>query len=102
MACPDMDEPLEARLVRSIVVSVPATESACSRGTVDVQHTNAGSNCPRHVKHTFDYEQSHVTSIVVCPVRGHRNEEAMPTNTCVWFFERKNCKTVLRPKAGAC
>ena len=51
MARPDGDEPLEARLVRSFVVSVARYRvSLPTRKSVDVQHTNASSNCPRHVK----------------------------------------------------
>jgi hypothetical protein len=41
-------------------------------------------------------------STITCPVFGHRKDEAMPTNACVWLYECENCKAVLRPEPGDC
>jgi hypothetical protein len=41
-------------------------------------------------------------SNITCPACGHRKEETMPTDSCVWFYECEFCKTVLRPKPGDC
>ncbi|MDE0840456.1 MAG: GDCCVxC domain-containing (seleno)protein [Pseudomonadota bacterium] len=41
-------------------------------------------------------------STITCPVCGHMKRETMPTDTCVWFFECANCKTMLKPKSGDC
>ncbi|MDR5743518.1 MULTISPECIES: GDCCVxC domain-containing (seleno)protein [Caballeronia] len=41
-------------------------------------------------------------SIITCPVCGHRKNEMMPSDACVWFYECEQCKTVLRPKSGDC
>jgi hypothetical protein len=41
-------------------------------------------------------------STVTCPVCGHKKDETMPVNACVWFYECEHCKTVLRPKPGDC
>jgi hypothetical protein len=41
-------------------------------------------------------------STITCPACGHRKEETMLTDVCVWFYECEHCKTVLRPKSGDC
>lgn len=41
-------------------------------------------------------------SIVTCPNCGHKEEEMMPLDACVRFYECKQCKTILKPKAGDC
>ncbi|MFM0597249.1 GDCCVxC domain-containing (seleno)protein [Paraburkholderia dilworthii] len=41
-------------------------------------------------------------SVITCPVCGHRKEETMPTNACVWLYECEHCNTVLRPRRGDC
>ena len=41
-------------------------------------------------------------SSITCPVCGHRKDETMPTDACVWLYECEHCKTVLRPKSGDC
>lgn len=37
-----------------------------------------------------------------CPECGHRTEEEMPTNSCLYYYECKGCGTLLRPKPGDC
>ncbi|HEU5246966.1 MAG TPA: GDCCVxC domain-containing (seleno)protein [Candidatus Udaeobacter sp.] len=39
-------------------------------------------------------------SIITCPQCGHRTEEVMPTNACVFFFDWPSCKANLKPKVG--
>jgi hypothetical protein len=41
-------------------------------------------------------------STITCPICGYEKEETMPTDTCQFFYECENCKTVLRPKKGDC
>jgi len=41
-------------------------------------------------------------STITCPKCGHSKKETMPTETCQFFYECENCKTVLRPKQGDC
>lgn len=41
-------------------------------------------------------------SILTCPACGHRVEETMPTNACLFFYDCPACKTRLKPKAGDC
>ena len=41
-------------------------------------------------------------STITCPVCGHMEQETMPTDACQFFYECKNCHTVLKPKPGDC
>ena len=41
-------------------------------------------------------------STITCPECGFKKEETMPTDSCQYFYECNNCKTVLKSKAGAC
>src|SRR5271165_2443929 len=41
-------------------------------------------------------------SVLVCPVCGFAKQETMPTDACQYFYERSNCKMLLRPKPGDC
>jgi hypothetical protein len=41
-------------------------------------------------------------SVLTCPHCGFAAQEMMPTDTCQFFYECRNCKTVLRPKVGDC
>ncbi|NQY95478.1 MAG: hypothetical protein HRT43_15030, partial [Campylobacteraceae bacterium] len=41
-------------------------------------------------------------SIITCPACGHKKEEIMPTDSCLFFYECENCKTMLKPKSGDC
>ncbi|WP_328186278.1 GDCCVxC domain-containing (seleno)protein [Marinobacter sp. OP 3.4] len=42
------------------------------------------------------------TSIITCPVCGHRSPETMPPNACQISFECPHCGEILRPKPGDC
>jgi hypothetical protein len=41
-------------------------------------------------------------STISCPNCGHKQIEIMPTDACQYFYECKNCKTVLKPRQGDC
>ncbi|MGV0923845.1 GDCCVxC domain-containing (seleno)protein [Empedobacter tilapiae] len=41
-------------------------------------------------------------SILICPNCKYEKEEIMPTNSCAYFYECKNCKQILKPKKGDC
>ncbi len=41
-------------------------------------------------------------SIITCPECGHKKTEVMPTESCQFFYECENCKSVLRPAEGDC
>ena len=41
-------------------------------------------------------------SVISCPVCGHKEEDTMPTDACMFFYECKECKTRLKPKEGDC
>lgn len=42
------------------------------------------------------------TSIITCPHCGFQQEEEMPVGACQYFYECKNCRTILMPKQGHC
>jgi hypothetical protein len=37
-------------------------------------------------------------STITCPECGFSKEEIMPEDTCAYFYECEQCKTVLKPK----
>ena len=39
---------------------------------------------------------------ISCPACGHAEEEELPTNVCLFFYECPACETVVRPKPGDC
>lgn len=41
-------------------------------------------------------------SDLTCPECGHVKRETMPQDACQFFYECKNCKTLLRPRVGDC
>lgn len=41
-------------------------------------------------------------SILTSPECGFRKEETMPENSCQFFYECENCKTILKPKYKDC
>jgi len=41
-------------------------------------------------------------SVIKCPYCGHEEEEEMPDNACVYFYECKKCGAILKPKQGDC
>lgn len=41
-------------------------------------------------------------STITCPECGHAEEETMPTDACLYFYECKACGVKLKPKEGDC
>ena len=41
-------------------------------------------------------------SMLTCPSCGHAQQEIMPTDACLYFYECTQCKVLLKPKAGDC
>jgi len=41
-------------------------------------------------------------SALTCPYCGFVSRETMPTDACLFYYECRPCKTLLRPKAGDC
>ena len=41
-------------------------------------------------------------SVITCPHCGQQQQETMPTDACVHFYECQNCHAMLRPKSGDC
>ena len=41
-------------------------------------------------------------STLTCPACGFTKTEEMPTDSCVFFWECEQCKTMLKPRAGDC
>lgn len=41
-------------------------------------------------------------SMITCPVCGHKKQEMMPTDACLYFYECEDCKTRLKPQEGDC
>lgn len=39
---------------------------------------------------------------ITCPQCGHREVEAMPTNSCQYFYDCKGCGSMLKPNQGDC
>ena len=41
-------------------------------------------------------------SVIKCLECGFEKEEIMPTDSCQFFYECKNCNAMLKPKQGDC
>ena len=41
-------------------------------------------------------------STITCPSCGHAEGETMPTNACQYFYDCKECQSVIKPKPGDC
>ncbi|HEY4786260.1 MAG TPA: GDCCVxC domain-containing (seleno)protein [Bacteroidales bacterium] len=41
-------------------------------------------------------------SVITCSVCGYAKEETMSEDSCQFFYECENCKTILKPKEGDC
>ncbi len=41
-------------------------------------------------------------SVITCPACGHRHEEIMPTNACLFFYDCVSCNARLKPQPGDC
>lgn len=40
--------------------------------------------------------------VLICPDCGIAAQETMPTDACVYFYECRQCRTLLRPKSDDC
>lgn len=43
-----------------------------------------------------------LTSTLTCPLCGHKKEETMQTDSCMFFYECENCLKVIKPLSGDC
>lgn len=43
-----------------------------------------------------------LVSEISCPHCGAANNETMPVDACLWFYECPHCEELLRPKKGDC
>ncbi|HUQ27182.1 MAG TPA: GDCCVxC domain-containing (seleno)protein [Usitatibacter sp.] len=41
-------------------------------------------------------------SIITCPQCGASAQEEMPTDACIFFYECKGCRKMLKPLPGHC
>ncbi len=41
-------------------------------------------------------------SLIQCPECGHRREETMPEDACIYYYECTGCGKLLRPLPGDC
>jgi len=41
-------------------------------------------------------------SMLTCPECEYTKTEIMPIDSCQWFYECKQCHTVMKPKPGDC
>lgn len=41
-------------------------------------------------------------SVITCPECGATARETMPTDACIFFYECKQCRKLLRPNRGDC
>ncbi len=41
-------------------------------------------------------------SELTCPQCGHKSNETMPTDSCLYFYECKGCGALLKPLQGDC
>lgn len=51
---------------------------------------------------TYNGKPVELATTLTCPNCGHKKNELMPTDACVYFYECERCKTVLKPKQGDC
>ena len=47
-------------------------------------------------------KQPVLQSTITCPHCGHKSEETMPTNACVFFYDCLGCNARLKPLSGDC
>lgn len=43
-----------------------------------------------------------IRSTIMCPECGHAEEETMPTDACLYFYDCKGCGAKLKPKKSDC
>ena len=41
-------------------------------------------------------------STITCPMCGYKESEVMPTDSCQWYYECKECSALLKPKNNDC
>jgi len=41
-------------------------------------------------------------SVLTCPACGVTADETMPVDACVYYYECRGCRTLLKPKPGDC
>ena len=41
-------------------------------------------------------------SVIKCPKCGYKQQEVMPTDSCLYFYQCKECKQILKPLPGDC
>lgn len=51
---------------------------------------------------TYNGKKVELKSTLTCPKCGHKKDEIMPTDACVYFYECENCKARLKPLEGDC
>lgn len=51
---------------------------------------------------TYNGKTVELNSIITCPNCGNQKSEIMPTDACVYFYECKNCNTLIKPLQGDC
>ncbi len=47
-------------------------------------------------------DEMELESVIKCPKCGFEKEEIMPMDSCLFFYECTNCKTLLKPEEGDC
>lgn len=51
---------------------------------------------------TFNGKTVELQSTLTCPTCGHKKDEIMPTDACVYFYECEQCNALLKPLPGDC
>lgn len=51
---------------------------------------------------TYNGKKVALVSTITCPFCGHKSEETMPTDACVYFYECQHCKVRLKPLPADC
>lgn len=41
-------------------------------------------------------------SVITCPICSHKKEETMLINSCQFYYQCEQCKTMLKPLPGDC
>lgn len=62
--------------------------------------TKKSNNCKTCT--TYNGMTVELQSTLICPNCGHKKDEIMPTDACVYFYECEQCKTRLKPLKGDC
>jgi len=48
------------------------------------------------------FQEVQLRSVITCPHCGYQREEEMPMDACQYFYQCKNCGTLLKPNQGDC